>query len=227
MPLIAPRRQRGISLVELLVGVTVGLFVAAAAGMLVATQLADNRKLLAETQLQQDLRSAVDIMTRELRRSGYSDAASEWVWPPTTLGENAFATVTLTGTTQIVFKYRRAAFDEGPYGFRYDSTAQTIQSQLGGTGWQELTDPRAVKVTAFNVRAVDTGGEVALPCPRLCSDGTDACWPRQLVREYVISITGQAANDASVQRSLQTRVRMRNDSVRFTDPAYPTRICPK
>ena len=51
-----------------MVGVAVGLFVVAAASMLVATQLSDNRRLTLETQVQQDLRAAADIITRELRR---------------------------------------------------------------------------------------------------------------------------------------------------------------
>ena len=63
--------QQGASLVELLVGVAVGLFIVAGATLIVSTQLSENKRLLAETQLQQDLRAAADIMTRELRRSGY------------------------------------------------------------------------------------------------------------------------------------------------------------
>lgn len=66
----AMARQRGLSLVELLVGISVGLFVLAGATLLLSTQLGDNRRLLLETQLQQDLRATMDIITRELRRAG-------------------------------------------------------------------------------------------------------------------------------------------------------------
>ncbi len=45
------RSQRGLSLVELMVGITDGLFVVAAAATLVANQLSDNRRLLLETQV--------------------------------------------------------------------------------------------------------------------------------------------------------------------------------
>lgn len=74
------RRQRGLSLVELMVGVAVGLFVVAGATMLVANQLGDNRRLLLETQIQQDLRAAADIIVRDIRRSGYWGAAQTGVW---------------------------------------------------------------------------------------------------------------------------------------------------
>jgi len=62
--------QQGLSLVELMVGITIGLFVVAAASLVVSNQLFDNRRLLLETQLQQDLRATMDIITRQLRRAG-------------------------------------------------------------------------------------------------------------------------------------------------------------
>jgi type IV pilus assembly protein PilW len=40
------RGQRGLSIVELMVGVAIGLFVVAGAAMLLSTQLSDNRQLL-------------------------------------------------------------------------------------------------------------------------------------------------------------------------------------
>ena len=52
--------QRGLSIVEMMVGIAVGLIVVAAATLMVAGQLADNRRLLLETQVQQDLRASAD-----------------------------------------------------------------------------------------------------------------------------------------------------------------------
>ena len=76
----ARRRQRGLSIVELMVGMAIGLFVVAAASMLVVTQLSDNRRLTLETQVQQDLRATADIITRELRRAGHWGKARDGVW---------------------------------------------------------------------------------------------------------------------------------------------------
>ena len=76
-------RMRGLSLVELMVGVAVGLFVVAAAALMASGQLSDNRRLLLETQLQQDLRATVDIVTRELRRTGYWASPQSGVPSPT------------------------------------------------------------------------------------------------------------------------------------------------
>ena len=65
------RAHRGMSLVELMVGITVGLLVVAGASLLVSSQLSENRRLLLETQVQQDLRATADIIARQLRRSGH------------------------------------------------------------------------------------------------------------------------------------------------------------
>jgi type IV pilus assembly protein PilW len=66
----ARRGQHGLSIVELMVGVTIGLLVVAAATVMISGQLVENRRLLVEAQLQQDLRAASDIITRDIRRAG-------------------------------------------------------------------------------------------------------------------------------------------------------------
>ena len=62
------RRARGLSIVELLVGIAVGLFVLAGATLLVSSQLSDNRQLMLETQVQQDLRASADLIARPTPR---------------------------------------------------------------------------------------------------------------------------------------------------------------
>jgi len=71
----------GLSIVELLVGIAIGLFILAGATLVTSTQLSNNRLLLLETQIQQDLRSTADLITRELRRSGYWGGAPTTAWP--------------------------------------------------------------------------------------------------------------------------------------------------
>jgi len=39
--------------------------------MVLTTQLGDNRRLLLEAQMQQDMRTAADLISRDLRRAGY------------------------------------------------------------------------------------------------------------------------------------------------------------
>jgi type IV pilus assembly protein PilW len=218
--------QRGLSLVEMMVGITVGLFIVAAATMLVTTQLGDNRRLLLETQVQQDLRATADIITRELRRAGYWAGAQQSYWYPassTGIPKNPRAGVSLTGIDEVTYAYDRDINNSGPYGFKLESGR--VKTFLGGS-WQELTDWNVLRVTALTIAEQD-GPPTLLPCPRECVGGGTACWPTLTVREIVVTITGQAANDAAVQRTVSSRVRLRNDLVAFNDAANPNDICPR
>lgn len=220
--------QRGLSLVELMVGIAIGLIVVAAASLVVSTQLSDNRRLLLETQLQQDLRASADIITRELRRSGYWNVAQRGVWydddPDPTVLANAFAPVTPASgvATQVDFRYMRRPGDQGPFGFKLEGGA--IKSYLGAA-WQQLTDAQVMLVTAFNVTS-DDPQSFQLTCPRLCADGTQDCWPVLTMRNLRVDITAQSRSDPSVQRTLTARSRVRNDLVQFNDPIDPTKVCP-
>lgn len=221
-------RQRGLTLVELMVGIAVGMFVLAGATLMLSSQLGDNRRLLLETQLQQDLRASMDIMTRELRRAGSTPLAIDNLWqagmaPP---HPNTLSPITLDEDgTSIEFKYRREGSREGPWGFRLQDGR--IESRLGDSGWQDLTDRGVMEVTAFQVVAEDEAVE-SLPCAKACSADPDdtACWPTLTTRTYSISIEAKSVQDPNVLRSQSSRVRVRNDVLDFNDPLHPSAVCP-
>lgn len=220
---VSARGQRGASLVELMVGVAVGLVVVAAAVTLATVQVSEHRRLQLEAQVQQDLRAAADLVTRELRRAGH--------WPEATLAiatgdasavpnPHAAITPTATAATQVDFAYARPDAASGPFGFRLDG--RVLRMRLGAAGWQELTDANVLRVTAFSVTP-RPAAPIRLPCPRPCADGTTDCWPTLTVRELAIDIAGESAVDPTVRRTLRTVVRPRNDLVAF-DTAGP--VCP-
>ena len=70
-----PQRQAGLSLVELLVGATIGLFLVGGAAKLFIDSIGDTRRMIIETRVNQDLRAAADLMARDLRRAGYWQGA--------------------------------------------------------------------------------------------------------------------------------------------------------
>lgn len=227
---VSPRQhQVGLSLVELLVGVAVGLFVVAGATALVGSQLGDNRRLIVETQLQQDLRAAADIISRDLRRAGHWADSSNFVLAlgAGSAGKNPYSVITpsVSGTTSdsTTYSYRRGPGQTGPYGFRLTGTV--IQTQLAGAGWTDLTDSRVLEVTSFEVTPRNIVGE-QLPCPKLCADGTTSCWPRVTVRELELLIQARAKTDQTVRRTIRSTVRLRNDWVEFRDAANPDDLCP-
>jgi len=230
------RRQRGLSIVELMVGVAIGLFVVAAASMLVSSQLSSNRRLLLDTQIQQDLRATVDIITRELRRSGTlsNSLANAKVWTAGATqvnGNQTASKMSVPGTcgSEVLYRYFRANNEED-HGF--DIQSNVIRTKVAGaSGYQQLTDSTVLRVTRFCVEPVAVTS-TRLPCPSACPGGGDACWPEVVVRDYLVTVEGEATNDPSIRRSLGSTVRVRNDFVADNSDADPAtaysdnRLCP-
>jgi type II secretory pathway component PulJ len=219
---------RGLSLVELMVGITIGLFVVAAAVTLTSNQLVDNRRLLLELQIQQDLRATMDIMTRQLRRAGTNVGGSQNYVAESGLGglksTNGEVTPTVAGANQTVFSFVRNAADQGPYGFTLDAGNGVVITNLGGNNPQELTDRSTMRVRNLTFTAQPIVS-ARLPCPKLCPDGSTDCWPELVIQRITIDMTAEARSDPRIQRSLASDVRVRNDWVRDSTAAN-TRVCP-
>ncbi len=66
------KRARGFTLVELLVGITLGLIVAAGAMAMFVSIARSTSTIVQTNRLQQELRSIALVMTRDIRRAGYS-----------------------------------------------------------------------------------------------------------------------------------------------------------
>jgi type IV pilus assembly protein PilW len=231
------RPQRGLSLVELMVGITIGLIVVAAASLLLSNQLFENRRLLAEVQVQQDLRATADIMAREIRRSGsYGEdgQVQRRVWTLDTANEpspNPKALIlspTSGSDSEVRFDYLAdvSAVDVvGGYGYRLNGSAGTIQTNLADGGWQDLTDPATLRVTQFAVRRLpDT--VIRIPCPRACPLTNDAsCWPTVNVRALEITISARHRDFADIVRTHRSLVRIRNDLFDFFNTSAG-QVCP-
>jgi type IV pilus assembly protein PilW len=226
--------QRGLSLVELMVGITVGLIVVAAATLLVTSQLSDNRRLLLETQVQQDLRATADIITRELRRSGSSGTAEYYVASatlppsfPASAGQpqpNPYQGLTVnTGpASNVEFRYKRNDSAVGPFG--YQLVGGVIQTNFSAlqSGWQDLTDSNVVVIDQF-VLTQDPWTPVKLPCPKPCLPAAgqppDYCYPSIGVRTLTVKIVAHSRTDATISRTIESKVRLRNDNLTFNSPA--------
>lgn len=223
--------DQGVSIVELLIGIAIGLFVLAGATMVTANQLGDNRKLLLETQIQQDLRAAMDIITRDIRRSGYWSNAYQSV-APASLQSNPYSSAgTSAASPDTLFYTRSHDADTSPdtgsvedneqNGFKFNASTKTIDVKLGAGNFQALTDPSVVHITAFTALVSETPIELpvcaAPPCAMVSPVGplTAACdgKSRLIVRKVTVAIEGKAVHDPSVKRSLTNTVRLRNDQV--------------
>ncbi len=224
--LIHRRSQRGMSLVELMVGITVGMFVVAATTLLASSQLGNNRRLITETQLQQDIRASADIITRDIRRAGsgglQATGSAAYIWTPANEAQPNGLTPLIISSSSIEFQAQRSSGAAGPYGYKLEDGA--IKTQLAADGWQTLTDTNIVNVSQFVITAADEA-DVAIPCPKLCADGSQDCWPVLKVRSVIVQITANAVNDPSVVRTVRSVAHLPNDQVNF-NMAPSSSACP-
>jgi prepilin peptidase dependent protein B len=214
------RAQRGLSLIELMIGLAIGLFITAISGTLLASHVRENRSLLLEARLMQDLRTAADVITRDLRRAGYWAGATSGVWSVGATGAiaNPYAAVApdSAASDAVSFRYSRDTTENNlvdsneQFGFRLRNG--TIEMLLGGSGWQALTDAGTLNVGGLSITPSIERIDLQGSCSKACPIGSSTCPPQQQVRSLALVISGRSATDAAVTRSVRSQVRLRNDS---------------
>lgn len=238
-------QQRGLGLVELMVGITVGLIVAAGASMVAVNQINEHRRLMLETQIQQDLRAAADLIQQDLRRAGFRGLPEQGVWsPPSAVGTSAEKPATVATANQFVEMVKTKDADEVSltylyakeestgvpadaehYGIRWSKGKETLYVQIGSPGgagnWQPITDPESIRITDFNIDIESKPVDLPDFCDKPCSPavaGAPAC-PTYEVRRVKFTITAEAKHDAKVRRTLSNVGRMRADVINGNCPA--------
>lgn len=223
-PCRSPRgatRCRGVSLVELLIGLALGLVIVSSGLAVLASQLQESRALVLETRLLQELRNASDFITRELRRAGHWGEADAGLWRTgQPLRANPYQTLRSDAPSDLQLSYSRDAEEnhrvdpQEVSAFRLRN--QVVELQFGNGTWQALTDPATVQVLRWRL----TPGQQDLGLPGLCERPCSAelaagldCPPRLQVRLYELELQGRSPLDPRIERSLRTRVRVRNDAV--------------
>lgn len=211
--------QRGMSIVEMLVAVAIGLFVMAGTISLFVTNLGNMRRLGTEARVNQDMRTAIELITRDLRRAGYwanaiSGTVASGVNNATTT--NAYAGVVATAN-QVNYSFARDTNDvlnpTEQFGFRLNSGV--IEMQTDGSSWQGITNSDVLSITTFTITPVTTALPVGDICMKTCvagavsPEGTNC--PTLTVRQYNLLLRGQSAVDNRVTRELRSSVRVRND----------------
>lgn len=223
-------------MVELLVGVAIGLFILAGASALFVGNVTNSRRLLLESRINQDLRATMDLITRDLRRGAYwgnALAGTIATGSASITPTNPYAAVVATPSStsgQILYSYSRDTVENNTldlnevFGFKLNSGA--IQMCLAGTSsstcnnWQTLTNTDILTITAFTITPTETMIDIRAACAKPCADtaSTPTC-PRMQVRSYNIVLSGTSTTDAAVNRTLSSQVRVRNDAMLGSCPA--------
>jgi prepilin peptidase dependent protein B len=218
------RAQHGLSIVELMVGVAIGMFIIGGAIKLFVDMFGNNRRLLLEARVNQDLRAAADIIARDIRRAGYWQGAASAmnVAPGVAPTPNPYAAATVITGNSIDYAYDRGA-GASAAGFSLFNNA--IYMTVGAAS-QPLTDPATVRITNFQIvnsasaahsselwqhcPCVGVASGVAGACPTISAS---ASRPQAISQWVDIVIDGEAAAASAVRRRVTESVRLRNDLI--------------
>jgi prepilin peptidase dependent protein B len=181
--------------------------------------------LVAEARLNEDLRNAADLLTRDLRRAGYwGNAVKGTIAEGATsvTPKNPYSAASAPSAQVVSYGFsREASVDDDDqaasetFGFRLQDDALQMDS---GQGWADVTDKASVKVTRFAITPSETTISLGQYCPTVCTLGTPGC-PAMKIRTYAVHIEGTSARDSDIKRSLRSTVRVRNDEVSGSCPA--------
>jgi type II secretory pathway component PulJ len=229
-----PRRgQRGIGLIELMVGITVGLIVTAGAALVATKQINEHRRLMLEVQMQQDLRVAADLIQQDLRRAGYRGFPANGVWEPEHMKSalipakdplpNPYAALTVNAAGDTIeYRYARdgaggpnttnIVADDEKFAVRLVNKTLYLQKGIvnGQRNWQPITDPDVVEITGFQPSIVTQ----QVPLDELCICPAGGCAAVGMtLRRVNITIEAVSKSDAAVKRTLQISEKIRADDV--------------
>lgn len=225
------RLSQGMSIIELLLGVAIGLFILAGASTMFVSNVTNSRRLLLEARINQDLRATMDLISRDLRRGAYwgnSLTGTLATGSVSSTVTNPYSAITSTGSTQIDYAYTRDATENNAldasteqFGFKLNTTTHAIQMNIGGT-WQTLTNTDILTIpdSGFTITPTETAIDIRTACAKTCTDTVLApTCPRVQVRTYNIVLTGTSKTDSAVSRTLRSQVRVRNDAMSGSCPA--------
>lgn len=223
-------RQRGLSLIELMVSMLIGLLVLAGVSQIFAASFRTNNDSISLTNLNQQIRAVSNIMNAELRRAGYwADAVGDINNGAQT---NPFVAVTAVdrvggdGVSDCVlygydmdddgdatdanewrgFRWAEDANGRGVIQVKVSGTqAQTIGGDCAGGTWNSLIDSNIIDVTDFTVALNTDFQQIVTNCPGAATEFVVG------MRRLDVSLTGELVRDNIFNRTVDWTIRLRND----------------
>lgn len=216
-------RQAGVSLVEVLVAMTISLVVTGAMVVLMSNSLSSTSRIVKMTKLTDDLRTAMHVMSRDVRRSNYTADAVLCFGNPDCGTDGSVALpgdVTISaGNDCFTFLTDRDhdgdATENDAGGFRLITSngVGLLQMWVGGASpdcaasdanWANLTNPDDMEITAFSV-------DDDLSYTEVVYDNGFGLQSFQKVRKLRMSVDGRLVVDNDIHRSIADVIKLRNN----------------
>ncbi len=211
------QKSTGFTFVELLAALAINLLLFGGLITIFLSNINHYRTSISVNRLNQQMQTAMLIMTNEIRRAGYWANAQNDLGSAT--NNNPFMAaatdITISGSC-ILFTYDSnsngslpsisSGSDDERYGFRL--SGQTLQTRPYGAAydcttasanWENITDSNIIQITSLsftlNSSTVATG------------PGAKGI----VIRSITISMTGRLTSDTSITKTITQRVRIMND----------------
>lgn len=221
---IQVRYQAGVTLIETMIGLALSLIVTASMVALMSNSMGTATRIIQMSQLTDELRNSMRMMTRDVRRANYS-ANAIYCYANSDCGIDGSATqsadITVVNDVNgdcFTFNLDRNqdgdASTDNAGGFRRQITNSVgrIEMWIGNASpdcaandanWMAVTDPDFVDVTtlaisdarSFTGTVIEEGGTVLT----------------QRIREINIQMEGRLTLDNSITRRIEDSIRVRND----------------
>jgi type II secretory pathway pseudopilin PulG len=224
------KRQNGFTLVEALVGLTLSVIVTASMVVLMANSLGSASRIIQMSQLTDELRNTMSMMSRDIRRANYSAnsvycyANSECGDPTTGIAVQA-DDVTITwpaGLMCMIFGLDRDwdgnANNDGGGAFRRETgfnargenvgriemwTGTSVPSCDDSSDWVAITDPDLLDIQNFTATMPGTFDDSIEE-----DGGTTVTVRTRVVR---LQIRGELVLDRDISRSIEDTIKVRNN----------------
>lgn len=219
------RYQSGMSLMEVLVAMSISLVVTAAMIGLMANSLGTTTRIIQMTKLSDSMRVALQMMSRDVRRSSYN-ANSMFCYA----NEDCATDGAITAAADITIDNTNSCFtflldrdhdgdstEDGAGGFRRvtvggvgviemwsGDNAPDCTDAAGAGGWAQITNPENMDIFAFSV-------DDNLSYTEVIQDDGMGNTLSQRIRKVRMDMQGRLVLDNSITRQMEDIIAVRND----------------
>lgn len=208
--LITLKKQKGMTLFEILVALSISMIIAVAVLGIFTSTIVGSQRILESGKLERDLNAIMDGIVADIQRTGY------WASDTTTNAVSTnpfFATGTdITATNNCVtFAYDRdnngTVTDGEKFGYRLGTSAiqfrpagSTFACSPSPSNWVNLTDPTVIIITQFSTSLTNVPISTG-------SGGTDTT----AYRSVTITLSGYLKTDSATVKTITRTVKLYNN----------------
>jgi Tfp pilus assembly protein PilW len=226
------KQQAGVTLIETMIGLALSMVVVSSMVALMSNSLGSATRIIQMTQLSDELRNNMSMLTRDMRRANYNANAYQ-CYANSDCGADVNADVQVAGLTIesnidnisscLIFNldrdqdggadsYRAGGFRHIPGTSGYlemwvgvATATPACGDAPGADNWVAMTDPDFVNITTF---WIDDSDSVTAS---MTEEGGSTL--NQLTRQVSVEIKGKLILDPTITRHIEDTIKVRNDYV--------------